>query len=206
GTKVVWSFSQETTYPIGRLGMMFGKVFLKQSFELGLANLKEWMESKPKKSNALGSISVEQMPAMQALVADGAGTMETIGEQLGELYGLLYAEAGEQQLEIKGAPFAHYLDFDESTGVSNYRAGIAVNKLGSDAGTVKAVTYPEMEVVQAVHTGPYEEFSTSYDELGAYILAKEIQVSGEAFEFYQVGMMAESDPSLWETLIAFPLK
>jgi len=205
GTKVVWSFSQETTYPIGRLGMMFGKIFLKQSFELGLANLKEWMESKPKKSSSLGSISVEQMPAMQALVADGAGTMETIGEQLGELYGLLYAEAGEQQLEIKGAPFAHYLDFDESTGFSNYRAGIVVNKLGSDAGTVKAVTYPEMEVVQAVHTGPYEEFSTSYDELGAYIEAKELQVSGEAFEFYQVGMMAESDPSLWETLIAFPL-
>jgi effector-binding domain-containing protein len=206
GTKVVWSFSQETTYPIGRLGMMFGKIFLKQSFELGLANLKEWMESKPKKSSVLGSISVEQMPAMQALVVDGAGTMETIGEQLGELYGLLYAEAGKQQLEINGAPFAHYLDFDESTGFSNYRAGIVVNKLGSDAGTVKAVTYPEMEVVQAVHTGPYEEFSTSYDKLGAYILAKEIQVSGEAFEFYQVGMMAESDPSLWETLIAFPLK
>ena len=206
GTHITWSFSQETTYPIGRLGMMIGKIFLKQSFELGLANLKELMESIPKKNSALGSISIEQMPAMQVLVADGAGTMETIGEQLGELYGLLYAEAGKQQLEIAGAPFVHYLDFDESTGFSNYRAGIVVNKLGSDAGTVKAVTYPEMEVVQAVHTGPYEEFSTSYDELGAYILAKKIQVSGEAFEFYQVGMMAESDPSLWETLIAFPLK
>ncbi|MCD4670466.1 MAG: SRPBCC family protein [Actinomycetia bacterium] len=45
GTRVVWSFSQETTYPLGRLGMMFGKVFLKQSFELGLANLKELMEN-----------------------------------------------------------------------------------------------------------------------------------------------------------------
>jgi len=206
GTHIIWSFSQETTYPIGRLGMMFGKIFLKQSFELGLANLKELMESMPKKSSVLGSISIEQMPAMQALVADGAGTMETIGEQLGELYGLLFTEAGKQQLEIAGAPFAHYLDFDESTGFSNYRAGIMVNKLGSDAGAVKAVTYPEMEVVQAVHTGPYEEFSTSYDELGAYIETNEIDVNGEAFEFYQVGMQMESDPALWQTLIAFPLK
>jgi hypothetical protein len=78
GTHVVWSFSQETTYPIGRLGMMFGKVFLKKSFELGLANLKEFTESMPPKSSALGSISLEQMPAMFSLVADGAGTMETL--------------------------------------------------------------------------------------------------------------------------------
>ena len=209
GTKVVWSFSQETTYPIGRLGMMFGKIFLKQSFELGLANLKELMETNPPSPwvlSTLSPIAIGTQNAMLALVADGAGTMETIGEQLGELYGLLFAEAGSQQLDIAGAPFVHYLDYDESTGFSNYRAGIVVNKLGSDAGAVKAVAYPEMEVVQAVRTGPYEEFSTSYDELGAYMEANEIQVSGEAFEFYQVGMMAESDPSLWETLIAFPLK
>ncbi len=206
GTKVVWSFSQETTYPIGRLGMVFGKIFLKKSFELGLANLKEYMESLPKKSSALGSITVESMPAMFTLVADGAGTMETIGEQLGELYGLLFAEAGKQQLEITGAAFAHYLDYDESTGFSNYRAGIKVSEMGKDAGQVKAVAYPEVEVVQALHTGPYEEFSSSYELLGAYFDANKIQVSGEAFEHYQVGMQTESDPALWQTLIAFPLK
>ena len=44
GTHVQWSFTQETNYPMGRLGMMFGKVFLKQSFELGLAQLKEHLE------------------------------------------------------------------------------------------------------------------------------------------------------------------
>jgi effector-binding domain-containing protein len=206
GTQVIWSFSQETTYPIGRLGMMFGKVFLKQSFDLGLSKLKEVMESMPEKSSALGAIAVEAMPAMLTLVADGAGTMETIGEQLGELYGLLFAEAGKQQLEISGAPFVHYLDYDESAGFSNYRAGVVVNKMGSDAGQVKAVSYPEMQVVQALHTGPYEGFTSSYDQIGSYIEDNKIQVSGEAFEFYVTGMQAESDPSLWETLITFPLK
>ncbi len=200
GTKVTWSFSQETTYPIGRLGMMFGKPFLKQSFELGIANLKEYMESLPKKSSALN------LPAMMTLVADGAGTMETIGEQLGELYGLLFAEAANQQLEVIGAAFTLYLDYDEATDFTNYLAGVMVNKMGSDAGKVKAVAYPSLEAVQAIHTGPYEEFSSSYDQLGAYIEANEIQTSGQAFEFYQVGMMAESDPANWETLIAFPLK
>jgi len=206
GTHVTWTFSQETGYPIGRLGMMFGKVFLKQSFELGLSNLKKWMESLPVPGSALGPINVETMPAMFALVAESAGTMETIGEQLGELYGLVFAEAGKQQLEIAGAAFVHYLDFDESTGFSNYRAGIPVDKAGKDAGQVQAVAYPEMQVVQALHTGPYEEFSASYDQMGAYVEAENIEVSGEAFEHYQVSMQTESDPALWQTLIAFPLK
>jgi effector-binding domain-containing protein len=208
GTKVIWSFSQETTYPIGRLGMMFGKIFLKQSFELGLANLKELMETNPPSPwvlSTLSPIAIGTQNAMLALVADGAGTMETIGEQLGELYGLLFAEAGSQQLEIAGAPFVHYLDYDESTGFSNYRAGVMVNKMGTNAGAVNAVAYPSMEVVQAVHKGPYEEFSVSYDKMGAYIDANAIEVNGEAFEFYQVGVMEESNSSLWKTLIAFPL-
>lgn len=206
GTHVTWSFSQETSYPIGRLGMMFGKIFLKQSFESGLANLKEWMESMPEKSSALGPITVETMPGMFALVAEGAGTMETIGEQLGQLYGLVFAEAGKQQLEIAGAAFVHYLDYDESTGFSNYQAGIPVDKLGKDAGQVQAVAYPEMEMVQALHIGPYEEFKASYELLGAYVETKKIEVSGEAFEYYQVMAQTESDPALWETLIAFPVK
>ncbi len=206
GTHVTWSFSQETAYPIGRLGMMFGKIFLNQSFELGLANLKEWMEAMPAETSALGAITVETMPAMFSLVVDGAGTMETIGEQLGELYGLLFMEAGKQQLEMLGAAFVHYLDYDESTGFSNYRAGIPVDQMGKDAGQVKALAYPEMEVVQALHTGPYEEFISSYELLGAYVETNEMEISGEAFEHYQVGMQTESDPALWQTLIAFPLK
>jgi uncharacterized protein YndB with AHSA1/START domain len=47
GTLVTWKFSQETGYPVERLAMMFGKVFLRQSFEHGLQNLKNLVESMP---------------------------------------------------------------------------------------------------------------------------------------------------------------
>jgi len=206
GTHVSWSFAQETAWPIERLGMMIGKVFLKQSFELGLANLKEYMESMPQALSSLGTISVETQKPIMALMADGAGTMETIGVQLGELYGLIYAEVEKQELQVIGAAFVHYLDFDESTGHSNYRAGFMVDRAGSNAGEVVAVEYPAMEVVQAIHTGPYEEFTNSYDKFDKYITSNALEVSGEAFEFYVTGAMTESDNSKWETLIAFPLK
>jgi hypothetical protein len=47
GTEVTWSFSEETTYPFERLRMMIGKMFLEQSFEKGLSNLKEYLEANP---------------------------------------------------------------------------------------------------------------------------------------------------------------
>jgi effector-binding domain-containing protein/uncharacterized protein YndB with AHSA1/START domain len=206
GTLVTWSFSQETTYPIGRLGMMFGKVFLKNSFDLGLANLKEYLETMPRKSSGLGDITVATLPPMTALVMEGAGTMESIGEQMGGMYQTLYAEAAEQQLEITGPPFALYLDYDESTRYSNFIAGVSVKSPGVDAGDVKARFYPGVSAVQAVHKGPYEEFEGSYEQLESYIETNGVDVKGQVFEFYQVGMMTESDPSKWETLIAFPLK
>ena len=206
GTHVVWSFTQETKYPVGRLGMIFGKIFLKQSFEIGLASLKGYLEALPWPESSLGPISIENQPAMLAMVSDGAGTMETIGEQLGELYGAIYTEIEKQNLQVTGPAFVHYLDYDASTGYSNYRAGFQVTKKGKSIGNVVWVTYPEMKVVQAIHTGPYEEFTISYDKLDAYISKQGLEVKGEAFEFYVSGMMNESDPTKWRTIIAFPLK
>ena len=53
GTSVVWSFSQDTRYPFGRLGMMIATGFLQKAFDEGLANLKEVMEAKPLAGNVL---------------------------------------------------------------------------------------------------------------------------------------------------------
>jgi len=50
--------------------MMIGKIFLKSSFELGLANLKEYMESMPQSESSLGTIGVETQNSMFALVTE----------------------------------------------------------------------------------------------------------------------------------------
>ena len=186
--------------------MMFGKIFLKQSFELGLANLKELMESMPEVTSPTGDITVATIPAMNVLLADGAGTMDELAVQLPELYDMLYQAAGEQGLEVIGVPFVNYLDYDEETGFSNFSAGIEVSSMGQDAGKVKAEAYPDTEAVQCLHSGPYETLIDSYNALAVYYTEHDLDVAGNAIEFYKVGAMQESDPDLWKTLIAFPLK
>lgn len=206
GTHVIWTFSQDTKYPIGRLGMMFGKVFLKQSFESGLSNLKTYLESLDWPLSSLGPISIETQPAMLTMLAGEAGTMEDMGQKLGELYGTVYNEIEKQGLQVSGPAFVHYLDFDEATGRSNYLAGFQVGARGTSAGVVKAKSYPEMQMIQAMHTGPYEDFVASYELMDAYIKENGLEIAGDAFEFYVTGMMTEPDQSKWQTLIAFPLK
>ncbi len=206
GTHVVWSFTQETTYPIGRLGMIFGKMFLKQSFETGLISLKEFMEANPPSVGFLGPITIETQPVMIAMVARGSGTMETIGQDLRRLYGMIMMEVENQQLDMAGAPFVHYLDYDEATGFSNYLAGIPVAKTGKISGEVGPLSYDEMKVVQAMHTGPYEEFVISYGQLDTYIKSNALDVTGEGFEFYLNDPVSEPDASKLQTIIAFPLR
>jgi AraC family transcriptional regulator len=154
----------------------------------------------------LGPISVEKQDAIVAMAANGAGTMETIGQELGRLYGLIMVEIGKQNLQMSGPPFVHYLDYDEATGHSNYVAGIPVAQPGEDTDVVHSVSYDGMKVVQAMHTGPYEEFVTSYAEMEKYIEAHSLKVTGQAFEFYLTDPGTQPDPNKWETLIAFPLE
>ena len=205
-THVVWSFSQETSYPFERLGMMFGKIFLRHSFELGLANLKELIESMKEPSGPTGSISVATLPAMNVLLADDSGTMEEISEKLAEFYPLLFQTAGDQGLEVVGVPFVDYLDYDEETGFSNFRAGIQVSSPGSNAGRVRAESYPSVEAVQCIHRGSYESSAATYEALDAFIQEQGLEVAGNAMEYYQVSAATEQDPQQWLTLIAFPLK
>jgi effector-binding domain-containing protein len=186
--------------------MMIGKVFLQQSFESGLSSLKEYMEANPPSKSSLGPISIETQKAMLALVAGGSGPMSQISQDLGRMYGLVMTEVQIQGLEMAGMPFAHYLTFDESTGESSYKAGVEVNGPASESGEVKRVSYPEMEVVRAIHTGSYEELSLSYEKIQQYIDANGLETNGEVFELYLTDPGMEPDQSKWQTLISFPLK
>jgi hypothetical protein len=192
--------------------MMFGKSFLKQSFEFGLGRLKEFLEENPpsstglvETSTGLVEIKVVTRQPFSAMVASGGATMANIGQELGRIYGIVYEEVEKQQLQIAGPGFVHYLDFNEETGFSNILAGFPVANAGISAGEVVPKMYPSMEVVQGLHRGPYEDFTSSYNAMEVYLEEKGLEVTGEAMEFYTVNEMTEPDPSGWETLIMFPL-
>jgi effector-binding domain-containing protein len=206
GTSTSWSFSSNMKYPIGRLMLNLMKGKLQSSFDKGLENLKIYLESNPPVLSTLGEIQKTRIAPMFTLVIPGKGTMKEMSAQMSDLYGKLMAEMGAQGLQMTGAPFSHYLSFDQASGVTEYLAGIHVSGKGKDAGTIKAVNYPEMEVIQAIHTGPYDDLHLSYNKLMEYIAVNQLKITGEIIEFYFTDPSQEPDVTKWQTLIAFPLR
>jgi effector-binding domain-containing protein len=206
GTAVSWSFSSHMKYPIGRLMLNLMKGGLQSSFDKGLENLKVYLELNPPVLSTLGEIQRGKMAPMFTLVIPGKGTMGEMSAQMSDLYEKLMTEMGIQGLQITGAPFCQYLSFDQLSGESEYLAGIHVSRKGKDAGNIKAVSYPGMEVIQAIHTGPYDELQLSYSKLMEYIAVNQLKITGENFEFYFTDPSQEPDVTRWQTLIAFPLR
>ena len=206
GTATSWSFTSKMKYPIGKLMLNLMKGSLQSSFDKGLENLKMYLESNPPVLSSLGEIQRSKIAPMFTLVIPGKGTMQEMNSQMSGLYGQLMAEMGSQGLQITGAPYSHYISFDQASGVTEYLVGIHVSGKGKNSGIIKAVNYPEMQVIQAIHTGPYEDLHVSYARIMEYIAVNKLQITGETIEFYFTDPSQEPDITKWQTLITFPLR
>ena len=206
GTLITWSFRDKPKYPVERLMLNVYKGGLKASFEKGLENLKTFLEANPPVLSRLGNIERGKIPPMFTLVIKTKGTMQEMSQQIPQLYGKLYAEMNKQGLKITGAPFCHYLTFDQASGISEYLTGIHVSGKGKDAGDIKAVNYPDMEVIQAIHYGPYADLMKSYNKIMDYIAVNQLRITGESLEIYTTDPSLQPDITKLQTLIAFPLK
>jgi effector-binding domain-containing protein len=206
GTLVTWSFTDKTKYPFERLMLNMYKSGLKTSFEKGLENLKSLLESKPPVLSRLGNIERGRIAPMFTLVIKSRGTMQEMKENIPQLFERLYAEMNRQGLIITGAPFCHYLTFDQTSGISEYLTGIHVSGKGKDAGDIKAVNYPAMDVIQAIHYGPYSDLMNSYSKIMDYIAVNQLKITGESLEIYNTDPSLEPDITKLQTLIAFPLR
>ncbi len=206
GTKITWRFTADGNYPMERLMLNMMKGGMEKSFEKGLANLKEYLEENPPVLSSLGEVTSGKIGPLFALMMGSKGTMEEVGAQMGQMYSEIMSEISAQGLQMGGAPFNHYLSFDQETGISEYMAGIPTLTKGKSSGDIVSRTYNEIEVLMAVHSGPYEDLSASYGKLMEYIDKNQLSVKWEPIEFYHTDPQSEPNVLKWKTVIAFPLK
>jgi len=203
-TRVTWSFTTQTTYPVNRIMMQILRNRLQSNFNDGIANFKNHLEAMPARLSRMTPVKKDTIPAMTALEAIGKASMETIGEKMGDLYAALMKEIQKQKLQITGPPYSRYKDFNED-GTITFYAGMPVDKLGKNTKIIKAVQFPAMNVLQVKHFGPYEELHYSHEQLKTFADANQFAVADETWEFYLNDPSTVSAPEL-ETQIVIPLK
>jgi len=205
-TLLKWGFYQDATYPVGRIFMLLMKGKLQSDYDQGLANLKKYLEENGVKMSSLSGITTDEISGFTAITISDTGTMEKVSARTPEMFGTLLSVVQSQGLEVAGYLFSHYSNYDEATGKSDFEVGIPVKKAGKTVEGVKVITVAGFRGLKAIHTGPYEELSNSYEQLMSHIATNNVPAINEAWEFYLTDPEMETDPTKWKTLIVFPMK
>nr|WP_204261473.1 MerR family transcriptional regulator [Blastococcus saxobsidens] len=73
------------------------------------------------------------------------------------------------------------------------------------SGRVHAATLPAVELAVTTHVGGHDDIDVTYGELGAWVVANALVVSGPVRETYLVGPRDTADPAAWRTEIGWPV-
>ncbi len=128
---------------------------------------------------------------------------------LGEAYGKIMQYMGELGETPGGAPFVAYYNMDMQN--LDMEIGFPVLSALPGKGEVQAGQIPAGKAATCLHTGPYPEIASAYNDLSAWITAQGVHPTGVAYEFYlndpaahPARGAANADPiSIWHRSASF---
>ncbi len=205
-TLVKWGFHTDAKYPMGRIFLNLMKGQLQSDFQKGLDNLAELMAEKNIKLSHMSDVEKAQLPEQKAMVAATSGSMEEVTPQMEELFGKVMQEVEAQGLQVTGPPFSYYFDYDPENQTTSMYCGMPVAELGKPNNGVLPIVMKASPAIMTLHTGPYDELSSSYNYLMEYVETNEIPVTWEALEVYLNDPMSQPYSTLWQTEIYFLTK
>lgn len=205
-TNVVWTFSSQAKYPLGRYAFLFKKKQIKSRYTNSLKLLKKQLETQGISLSTLSDFSIVNVPSMNTMVATTSGSMATVKSRFDSLFSRVIKAISDQSLQITGPPFSYYFDLDHETQMVTIYCGVPIKYHGEAQGIVRAVSFPSFKAVKAIHTGPYEELPESYQKMMAYIRKNNLKPTLEVWQFYLTDPKIEPIMTSWKTEIYMPIK
>jgi len=128
--------------------------------------------------------------------------VEKLPQVFGVAYGKIMQYMGELGETPGGAPYAAYYNMDMQD--LDMEIGFPVLSPLPGRDEVQAGQLPGGKAATCLHTGPYNEIASAYDDLSAWITAQGLHPNGVAYEFY-LNDPEHTPPAELQTLILFPL-
>jgi len=150
-------------------------------------------------------IAVKDLPVLHALVMRKRIARDEIAETLAAMLPALFTHAQQHGIAMAGPPFARYPEFGMGSLVME--GGVSTTEPADgvpDAG-IEALTIPAGQAAVAIHRGPYETLSETYQAIEAWIQAEGRTVAGPPWETYLTDPGEHPDPATWETEIVQPI-
>ncbi len=208
-TRVTWGFDTDFGWnlPSRYFGLLFDR-FVGGDYEKGLANLKQLAEGLPKADFSDLEIGIAEVePVTLAYVTTGAADHDGIGPALGQAYGQVGEFLQRHGVHQAGPPLSIHNYADERG--FGFDAGIPVDRAPdrpvAEGSAVQIGQSYGGKVVRAVHVGPYDGLSQSYEKARAWLAVHALEPSGRSWEQY-VSDPGETPEAQLVTHIYFPLE
>ena len=204
GTEIVWKSLNEVPFMMRPVFSAMMNATLKPQLESGLKNMEKLAsEIKMKPESHMSEITVEEMDAVQYIGIRRMAKVSELADVFTDRYGQLDAFCKKHNIEPAGMPMAFYHTWD---GIeTDLEAAFPVAKKVSGEGDIHYGTMPAMQVVSAVHYGPYESSESTHMAIDSYLEQNELVNNGPVCEIYM------NDPSTVapeeiQTKIMYPVK
>lgn len=202
GVKFTWSMDADMGMnPFMRwMGLMMG--MMGKVFEQGLESLKSNIENMADAPDY--PVELTTVPVSYYLAVRDTVSIPTIGQKLGQFYGMVGNSIQKQNLKMVGSPFAIY--YTESSTNWEMDAAIPVDKPGKEDGRVKPGTINAGNVVVVHYTGSYEGTPAGHEAAHNFIQSNNKKIIGAPWEVYITDPMMEKDTAKWKTDIFYPVE
>lgn len=153
---------------------------------------------------ATSSIEIVTLQPQPALTIRGKVAMDDLPAFFGRAFTSVPEAAADAGVEIVGPPFGLYPSMPGATVEVEAGFPVAAAMRGA-AGDVHDLLLPGGEVVQALHTGPYDTIVETYAALAEWMRERGVAPAAGVWESYLSDPEAEPDPQQWRTLVCWPV-
>jgi len=125
---------------------------------------------------------------------------------MGRLLGEVIEWVMKGGLQMAGPPFAVYYSSPEdmARGEMQFDVGIPFTGEAQGEGKIQIKTFPEHEVLSAIHKGPYNQIAPVYAALMEHAAQNDYEVTGAPMELYLTNPMEVAESDLL-TEVRFPV-
>ena len=148
-------------------------------------------------------IKVKNVPPQTVLLLKGKSSVEKIGHDMGAMYEQVYGYLERKGIGPAGPPIALY--FSEPGPEWIIAVAVPVPEGTPGQGAIESTTLSGGKMVSAMHIGPYEKLSDSWETLSAWVKKKEYQPAGPGREVYLLGPPQEKDPAKFRIELLWPV-
>jgi effector-binding domain-containing protein len=129
--------------------------------------------------------------------------MSALPEYFDRAFSTVVAVMDRQGVEVVGPPFALYHGIPTDT--VDVEAGFPTASAVEVSDGVRPGTLPAGRAVEAVHVGPYDTLSQTYDEVMRWIQEQGLSPGTDMWEHYLTDPSTEPDPATWRTRLLCPV-